>query len=62
MKKSSKDDIGKTFDVEFEKKIFNYLWREMVIVLFIKKIDMEQRNQKATQPSYLGLSWYTEDH
>lgn len=37
MKKSSKDDIGKTFDVEFEKKIFNYLWREMVIVLFIKK-------------------------
>lgn len=37
MKKFLKDDIGKIFDVEFE-NIFNYFWREMVIVLFIKKI------------------------
>lgn len=42
MKKFLKDDIGKIFDVEFE-NIFNYFWREMVIVLFIKKnIDMER--------------------
>lgn len=48
MKKSSKDDIGKTFDVEFE-NIFNYLWREMVIVLFIKKnIDTEKQHTLAT--------------